>query len=115
MISGGTDGLLNCYNIDIQDEDDALAQVMNHGASVAHAGFLPLQQVYALSHNEILAIYSLNHPSDDLGEDRPPLLFGDVRPQADCEYVVDLYPFQETTVLGAGSHRLVIIVIESII
>lgn len=114
MISGGTDGLLNSYNIDIQDEDDALVQVINHGASIAHAGFLPLQQVYALSHNEILAIYSLNNLSG-LGEDRPPLLFGDVRPRADCEYVVDLYPFQETAVLGAGSHRLVIILTENII
>ncbi|MCJ1355321.1 MAG: hypothetical protein MMC33_005312 [Icmadophila ericetorum] len=103
LVSGSTDGLVNCYNIDISDEDDALVQVMNHGASVAHASFLSTQQVYALSHDEILAIYNLNGPSD-LGGDRPPLLFGDMRPKASCEYIVGLYPFKEGAVLGAGSH-----------
>lgn len=104
LLSGSIDGLVNLYDTTIADEDDALYQVMNHGASISHAGFLSETEVFALSHDETLSIYHLTGP-EDTSPETPPTVFGDVRPQLECEYVVDLLPTSGQVVLGAGTHR----------
>ena len=107
LLSGSTDGLVNIYDIRITDEDDALSQVINHGASIAHAGFLTNTKIHALSHDEMLSIYHLNQATDNIDdrEDPPPIVFGDLRPKSVCEYVVNVLPFGEGAIVGAGTHR----------
>lgn len=107
MLSGSTDGLVNLYNTAILDEDESLVQVFNHGASISHAGFLTESAVYALSHDETLSIYHLANPEDDSAEDDPqnPTIFGDLRPQLTCEYIVDILPANGGAIVVAGSHR----------
>ena len=88
----------------MSDEDDALVQVMNHGASISHASFLSDKDVYALSHDESFSIYSLD---TTIEESTPtmPRSFGDLRAKAECEYIVDVLPFEGGAIIGAGSHR----------
>ncbi|KAL8722688.1 MAG: hypothetical protein Q9225_000855 [Loekoesia sp. 1 TL-2023] len=104
LLSGSTDGLVNLYDTSISDEDDALIQVFNHGSSIAHADFLSNHEVSALSHDEILSIYD----TGELHQDEAPQsvqAFGDLRPQLECEYIVDLVSSEASgPVLGAGSH-----------
>ncbi|OJJ45622.1 hypothetical protein ASPZODRAFT_133478 [Penicilliopsis zonata CBS 506.65] len=90
LLSGSTDGLVNIYDTTIQDEDDALVQVINHG-SVHHAGFLSPDTVYALSHDEVFSIHPMTNP-DDPQKEPEPVLFGDLREPLACEYVVQLCP-----------------------
>ncbi|KAI4237688.1 MAG: hypothetical protein LQ349_001668 [Xanthoria aureola] len=106
LLSGSTDGLVNLYDTTVADEDDALIQVFNHGSSIAHAGFLSDHEVFALSHDEAFSIYESNR-SDHVEAPIPAYALGDLRPQLQCEYVVDLVSSESTgTVLGAGSHSL---------
>ena len=93
---------MNIYDTRVTDEDDALIQVMNHGASIAHAGFLSDSDVYALSHDETFSIYRLNKLDDN--EDVAPVVFGDIRPMAKCEYVVGVLSGNEGAILAAGTH-----------
>lgn len=90
LLSGSTDGYVNIYNLSIEDEDDALHQVINF-ASIHSAGWLSPKRIYTLSHMETFAIHELNDVSDESHEPKP-LEFGDVREPWDCEYVVDVYP-----------------------
>ena len=93
---------MNIYDTRIPDEDDALTQVMNHGASIAHAGFLSDSDMYALSHDETFSIYHLNELDDN--KDVTPVVFGDIRPIAKCEYVVGVLSGNEGAILAAGTH-----------
>ena len=99
-MSGSIDGLVNIYDTTIQDEDDALLQVLNHG-SIHHAGFLSDTLVYALSHDEVFSIY---HGSDS-SKTIEPVTFGDLRTKADCEYVVDILHSEAGAIVAAGTHR----------
>lgn len=112
LLSGSTDGLVNLYDASVADEDDALAQVQNHGSSVHRAGFFlssdPDAFFFALSHDETFAVYRVN--GDPPMDDSPPaVVFGDLRPKLDCEYVVDVIPCNSSNgveaIVGAGSHR----------
>ena len=103
LLSGSTDGLVNLYDTAISDEDDALYQVMNHGASISHTGFLSETEIFALSHDETLSIYHITEPDEDTLEIHP-IVFGDVRPRLKCEYVVDLISTSGQAVLGVGTH-----------
>ncbi|KAI9752230.1 MAG: Transcriptional regulator [Chaenotheca gracillima] len=107
LLSGSTDGLVNIYDTTQTDEDEALYRVINLGSSIHHAGFLPSRKngendwsdIYALSHDETLSIYSVTLPDlqsylnaedqEDKGE-RPPVEFGDLRPRLGGEYVVNV-------------------------
>lgn len=40
LISGSTDGLINIYDTNINDEDDAVYQTINHEASIHSTGFI---------------------------------------------------------------------------
>lgn len=105
LLSGSTDGLVNLYDTKITEEDDALIQVFNHGSSIAHAGFLSDQELYALSSDEIFSIYDTGDFQPD-GDHEVTRAFGDLRPQLQCEYLVDLVTSASTgPILAAGSHR----------
>jgi hypothetical protein len=120
-----SDGLVNVYDMSVQDEDDALLQVANHGASIHHAGFIsslvqgspsePLDAlIYALSHDETLSLYPRSAASSDdeamaeagvSGEGDTTVAFGDIRPRLDVEYGVDVLTISNTVVVAAGRHR----------
>ena len=106
LLSGSTDGLVNLYDTTITDEDDALTQVFNHGSSIAHTGFLSDHDVFALSHDEKFSIYDTRDVDQDEDAPKSTHAFGDLRPQLQCEYVVDVVTSNSTEpILGAGSHR----------
>lgn len=104
LLSGSTDGLVNVYNTIITDEEDALYQVINHGSSIHHAGFLSDMDVFALSHDENLSMYRLADPDDDVKEPSP-TVFGDLREPLRCQYVVDILRTSQGAMIGAGSYR----------
>lgn len=91
LLSGSTDGLVNLYNTSITDEDEAVYQTINHGASIHSTGFLSAKRIYALSHMETFSIYEFANPDENVEEPKPKE-FGDVRGPWDCEYVVSLLP-----------------------
>ncbi|EEA26363.1 hypothetical protein TMatcc_005370 [Talaromyces marneffei ATCC 18224] len=102
LLSGSTDGLVNLYDINIQDEDETLLQVINHG-SIHHAGFLSEDAVYALSHDETFSIHPITNPDSEEGNDPSPIQFGDLRPKLQCEYVVQAVGTNQGTYLAAGN------------
>ena len=127
LLSGSTDGLVNVFNTAIGDEDDALLQVANHGASIHHAGFaastfsnsrssadMPDAFLYALSHDETMSIYpridsdsgkeDMNEAEYDAGGEET-ANFGDLRQKLHCDYVVDILPTPNNLILAAGSQR----------
>lgn len=102
LLSGSTDGLVNIYDTRIADENDALAQVINHG-SVHHAGFLNDRTIYALSHDEVFAIYPATDP-DENTEDPQPSQFGNLRDSLGCEYVAQLCIGSHNPYIAAGNN-----------
>ena len=76
----------------MQDEEDSLLQVINHGP-IHKAGFFSNEAVYALSHDEQLSIHAItaNDQADSEHTDENlPVEFGDLRPILDCEYAIDV-------------------------
>ncbi|EPS40090.1 hypothetical protein H072_6124 [Dactylellina haptotyla CBS 200.50] len=108
LLSGSTDGLVNIYNMTITDEDEALHQVINHGSSIHHAGFLNDTAIYGLSHDEVLSVYKLADPDEDV-EEPAPVNFGDVRGVLGCDYAIDVLlrgrRSSGTGILVVGSHE----------
>ena len=98
---------MNIYDIAQPVEDDALIQVANHGSSINHANFSSKSQFFAISHDENFSVYQLDNMDGLAAGDVPPQLFGDLRPQLECDYVVDVIPSIDAgkMILGAGSHR----------
>ncbi|KAK6340316.1 hypothetical protein TWF730_002079 [Orbilia blumenaviensis] len=107
LLSGSTDGLINIYDMTITEEDDALHQVINHGSSIHHAGFLNDTTIYGLSHDENLSVYKLADPNEEVEEPRP-VVFGDVRSRLGCDYAVGMLlrgrESAGTGILVVGSH-----------
>ena len=94
--------MVNVYDTRISDEDDALTQVMNHGASIAHTGFLSDSDIYALSHDESFSIYRISEHDDN--EIMSPISFGDIRPKVKCEYVIGVCLGSGGATLAVGTH-----------
>lgn len=111
LLSGSTDGLVNIYDASISDEEDALYQVINHGSSIHHAGFLGDLEIYALSHDETLSVHRLADPNENT-EEPAPTVFGDLREKLKCEYVVEVLQSSTGAVIGAGSHRYTRLLVE---
>ena len=105
LLSGSTDGLVNVYDVNVEDEEDALVQIINHGSSIHHAGFLNDVDVFALSHDEMFSVHRLS-VSDADNDDGPPVDFGDLREKLACGYVVQVLrdPAGAVMVVGA-SHK----------
>ncbi|KAJ3163766.1 WD repeat-containing protein 89 [Geranomyces variabilis] len=86
MISGSTDGLLCLYNLESQEEDDALYQVVKED-SISKIGFFGPQNeyIYCLTHMETFSLYKF------LEGDKV-FTFGDVRgeaPATKVDYLID--------------------------
>jgi hypothetical protein len=106
LLSGSTDGLVNIFDTNIPEEDDALYQTINHGSSIHHAGFLTDVDVFALSHDEKLSMYEMITNTEETVEEPPPVHFGDLRERLGCEYVANILPRPGgSAVAGIGSHR----------
>ncbi|KAI1477077.1 WD40 repeat-like protein [Daldinia eschscholtzii] len=103
LLSGSTDGLVNICDTRIADEDEVIIQTFNHGASIHHAGFLNDTEVYALSHDEKLALYDMaeNHQNGAATTD-----FGDMRQVLGCQYIANVTTKLNGAgaVIGAGAH-----------
>ncbi len=108
LLSGSTDGLVNIYNTTIADEEEALHQTINHGASIHHSNFLSDVDIFALSHDEKFSIYELVTNPEEGVEEPPPVHFGDMRKKLGGEYVANVIrrPIGGS-VIGVGIHRYV--------
>ncbi|EPQ67544.1 Bgt-1877 [Blumeria graminis f. sp. tritici] len=107
ILSGSTDGLINIYNSDITDEEEALHQTINHGASIHHANFITGTDIYALSHDENMSIYDLVTSLDESTSPMHQVHFNDVRKKLGGEYVAQVIGRQDgSAVLGMGIHSL---------
>ncbi|KAJ9632034.1 hypothetical protein H2203_000435 [Taxawa tesnikishii (nom. ined.)] len=78
LLSAATDGLVSLFDTTIADEDDALTQVLNHYSAVHCAGFVDEEEVYAVSSDEQLSVYTLSKPDDAEDAVLPVTTFGDV-------------------------------------
>ncbi|THW03002.1 WD40 repeat-like protein [Aureobasidium pullulans] len=112
LLSGATDGLVSIFDTTISDEDDALVQVLNHYGAVHCAGFLNAEEVYAVSTDEQLSVYTLSKPTDAEDATLPVTAFGDVREQLKSSYVVDFFPNSPSAYIATGdtsSSRLTLV------
>ncbi|KAH9903799.1 WD40 repeat-like protein [Xylariomycetidae sp. FL2044] len=102
LLSGSTDGLVNICDTRITDEDEVVVQTFNHG-SVHHAAFLNATEVYALSHDERLAIYDM---AEGVEKGSATADFGDMRVTLGCQYVANVFAKSNGAgaVIGAGAH-----------
>ena len=106
LLSGSTDGLVNIYNTTIADEEEALHQTINHGASIHHSNFLSDIDIFALSHDEKFSMYELVTNPEEGVEEPPPVRFGDMREKLGGEYVANVVKRPDGgAVVGVGSHR----------
>lgn len=105
---------MNIYDTAIPDEEEALIQIINHGSSIHHAGFLSNTEVYALSHDENLSVYHLSNPDENIANEVPSKL-GDLRSVLHCEYIVDIVPSGNgQAIIGAGIHRYALFALISL-
>ena len=102
LLSGATDGLVSIFDTTIEDEDDALVQVLNHYGAIHCAGFLNAEEVYAVSSDEQLSVYTLSKPTDAEDATLPVTAFGDVREQLKSSYVIDIFPNSPSAYIAAG-------------
>lgn len=104
LLSASTDGLVSLFNTSISDEDDALMQVINHSAAVHCAGFLePEDQVYAISTDEQLSVYTLGVPDEGDESELPVVRFGDIRETIKSSYVVDIIRSGQSSWVASGN------------
>lgn len=61
--------------------------------------------IYALSHDETLSLYQVD--GDGNREETKDVVLGDIRPKANCEYVVDVQAVSGQALVIVGSHRQV--------
>lgn len=104
LLSGSTDGLVNIYDTRVADEDEVILQTFNHDASIHRAGFLSADEVFALSHDERLALYSCD-PGFEHGAAATD--FGDAREVIGCRYVANVVAKTDGlgAIIGAGSQE----------
>ena len=60
--------------------------------------------MYALSHDEVFSLYHRSTSVENV-EPEEVVAFGDLRPKANCEYVVDVLQTEAGPMIAAGSHR----------
>lgn len=105
LLSGSTDGLVSVFDVNHEDEDDALQQVLNPRSAVHCAGFLAHDEAYVVSTDEQYSIYTLAKTAAEDEELPPPTQFGDVRDQLDCMYVIDILVQPDGPPLIAYGHN----------
>lgn len=90
LLSASTDGLVSIFDLSVEDEEDALQQVLNPRSAVHCAGFVDTEHAFVVTSDEQFSIYSLR--DDDDATERNGTHFGDVRESLKCTYVVNLIP-----------------------
>jgi WD40 repeat protein len=90
LMSGSTDGLVSFFDVNQEDEEDALQQVLNPRSAVHCSGFLAEDLVYIVSTDEQLSIHTLAKTASEDEQVPPPVDFGDVREKLNCMYVVNV-------------------------
>ncbi|TQS37945.1 hypothetical protein Golomagni_01560 [Golovinomyces magnicellulatus] len=104
LLSGSTDGLVNVHNTSFTD-DEALHQIINHGASIHHCDFLNDQDIFALSHDEKFSVYQLTADPEENSIEKSVTHFGDVREALGGEYVAKVVRRPDgSAVMGIGTH-----------
>lgn len=104
LLSGSTDGLVNICDTRITDEDEVIIQTFNHDASIHHAAFLNDTEVFAISHDEKLALYDVAESHENGAATTN---FGDMRQVLGCQYVANIFAKSNGAgaVIGAGTHE----------
>ncbi|ODQ53555.1 WD40 repeat-like protein [Saitoella complicata NRRL Y-17804] len=116
LLSGSCDGLVSIFDLNVEDEDDAVLQVVNHNASIHRAGFLASGDAFfALSHMETFTIFPLRLETaerdvDDVSAEVKPIEFGDLRQVLGCDYVQNFDPVRGRVVVGSHEEGWVDIV-----
>lgn len=87
LLSGGGDGIVNVIDTTVVDEDEAILQVLNHGASVHLAQFVGKNEVLALSHMETATLYKLSYNQEDVPRDGVKE-YGDIRDALGIDYAI---------------------------
>ncbi|KAI1425083.1 WD40-repeat-containing domain protein [Xylaria sp. FL1777] len=104
LLSGSTDGLVNICDTRITDEDEVIIQTFNHGSSIHHAAFLNDTEVYAISHDERLALYDM---AEEYDKGAATTDFGDMRAVLGCQYIANIFAKANGAgaVIGAGAQQ----------
>lgn len=105
LMSGSTDGLVSFFDVNQEDEEDALQQVLNPRSAVHCAGFLAQDLAYVVSTDEQFSIYTLAKTASEDEQLPPPIEFGDVRDKLKCMYVVDVLVQPDGPPLIAYGHN----------
>lgn len=95
---------MNICDTKIADEDEVVIQTFNHDSSIHHAAFLNDTEVYALSHDERLALYDM---AEGYEKGAATTDFRDMRGVLGCQYVANIFPKTNGAgaVIGAGAHE----------
>ncbi|KAI1496110.1 WD40-repeat-containing domain protein [Biscogniauxia marginata] len=103
LLSGSTDGLVNICDTRITDEDEVVIQTFNLDSSIHHAAFLNDTEVFALSHDERLALYDM---AESYEKGSATTDFGDMRAVLGCQYIANVFAKANGAgaVIGAGTH-----------
>ncbi|KAI5921115.1 WD40-repeat-containing domain protein [Camillea tinctor] len=103
LLSGSTDGLVNICDTRITDEDEVVIQTFNLDSSIHHAAFLNDTEVFALSHDERLALYDM---AEGCEKGSATTDFGDMRTVLGCQYIANVFAKANGAgaVIGAGAH-----------
>lgn len=101
---------MNIYDTTITDEEEALHQTINHGASIHHSNFLSDVDIFALSHDEKFSMYELVTNPEEGVEEPSPIHFGDMREKLGVEYIANVVRRPDGgAVIGVGTHRYVLV------
>ena len=104
-MSGGIDGLVSIFDTNINDDDESLLQVVNHGP-IHKAGFLSDKYGFALSHDEKFSIFPvLDSDLEEVGSSLHQLDMGDLRESLHCDYVIEVIRAGSIIYIAAGSHN----------
>lgn len=108
LISSSTDGLVNLFNTDAEDEDDALVSVANNKSAVQHFGLRTTYRngahsrtVCVISGDEQVALYSLDEESTNDPEEKP----WDLRQRFSCDYAISLRKAETGFMLAVGTNK----------
>jgi WD repeat-containing protein 89 len=82
---------------------DSLLQGFNHGP-IHKAGYLSEVALYALSADQQFSIYPINSAEEDDSGVFRPVSFGDLRPSAQCDYVIDVLRDSRQQCIVTGSN-----------
>ena len=102
LLSGSTDGLVSIFDVEQNDEDDALVQVFNPRSAIHCCGFLRTSEVYALTTDEQFSIYTVGEGTFNDGTSE--INIGDIREKLDCMYAVGLTGSALNPVLAVGQN-----------